>query len=108
MASTEYTILSNCLVTPATLSESLPLKDFTAVFPQSRQKSAEIPVLYRELRNQRARDIENVKSNITAEAKRGEKQKREVKRNRREWHESDLGGSDGADVRMEADVSLCI
>jgi hypothetical protein len=106
MSVTEESILSGFLLPPAYLSEGLTLEKFTELFPQSKQSSASIPALYRELQRQRVRDIEDVKRNIAAEVQRGDKQKREVKRSRRAWHEADLEGFDERDVQMETDVRV--
>ncbi|KAF2431984.1 hypothetical protein EJ08DRAFT_158355 [Tothia fuscella] len=104
MSTTEEAILSNFLLPPASLSEGLTLEQFTELFPKSKQSSAHISKLYRELKRQRARDVEDVKRNIAAEAQREEKQSRDVRRSRRTWHEVDLQGFDERDVQMETDL----
>jgi len=87
---TEPTILSSLLLPPAPLPTILPLAKFTALFPASARPHPQIPLLYRDLQHQRALDIDTVRKNIAAEAKRGEGQRREIARRRRR-EERDVG-----------------
>jgi centromere-localized protein 2 len=100
----ESTLLKNFLIIPSSLPTFITLDQFTALFPPKHQKDASIPSLYYEIHHQRAQDIDAVKHNIKAELVVGEKQKRLIRRGRRQWHQSDLEGFDENNVRMEEDV----
>ncbi|EON64572.1 hypothetical protein W97_03805 [Coniosporium apollinis CBS 100218] len=104
MAPTEASILSNFLLPPAPLPVIISLRQFTDLFPRSQQSNPQIPVLYRELQHQRAIDIDDVKRNIAAEVKRGEKQQREVIRARRRTDTASMEGLDARDMLMEAEL----
>ncbi|EKG11132.1 Kinetochore subunit NKP2 [Macrophomina phaseolina MS6] len=109
MAPTESSILSNFLLPPAPLQTIITLRQFTDLFPRAHHSNPAIPKLYRELQHQRAIDTDDVKRNIAAECKRGERQVREVARARRRDEAADsaavgLTRSEGVDVMMEADL----
>lgn len=106
MPPTEASILSSFLLPPAPLSTVISLRKFTELFPHSQQSSPQIPALYRELQHQRAVDIDDVKRNIAAEVKHGERQKREVVKARRRADKEELEGLDGRDIQMEIAASL--
>lgn len=108
MAPTEASILSNFLLPPAPLPAIVSLRQFTDLFPRSQQSNPQIPVLYRELQHQRAIDIDDVKRNIAAEVKRGEKQQREVIRARRRIDTASMEGLDARDMLMEAEVGVTL
>ncbi|MCJ1414268.1 hypothetical protein MMC32_000594 [Xylographa parallela] len=80
---TEFSLLTRLLLPPASLSTILTLQEFTALFPIVVRSSPQIPLLYRDLQHQRALQIDAVRKNIAAEAKRGDTMKREVIRTRR-------------------------
>lgn len=103
MAVTESTLLSSFLLPPASLSVSLSLLQFTELFPKARQSDAVIPVLYRELQQQRAQEIARVRQNIASEAKRGEAQQRQIRRVRQARLHQELE-EDGVELEMEAQV----
>ncbi|KAJ9663613.1 hypothetical protein H2201_005574 [Coniosporium apollinis] len=104
MAPTEASILSNFLLPPAPLPVIVSLEQFTELFPRSQQSNPQIPVLYRELQHQRAIDIDDVKRNIAAEVRRGEKQQREVIRARRRTDTASVEGLDARGMLMEAEL----
>lgn len=109
MAPTESSVLSNFLLPPAPLPTILSLRQFTDLFPRAYQSNPSIPKLYRELQHQRAIDTDDVKRNIAAECKRGERQAREVARARRRDEDADnsaagLTRGEEMDVRMEEDL----
>ncbi|KAF2141293.1 uncharacterized protein K452DRAFT_287995 [Aplosporella prunicola CBS 121167] len=107
MPPTETSILSNFLLPAAPLPNILTLRQFTDLFPRAHQSNPAIPLLYRELQHQRAIDTDDVRRNIAAEAKRGERQKREVARARRRSEKAEyesLTGAQQTDVRMEQEL----
>ncbi|GME49118.1 cnl2 nkp2 family protein [Neofusicoccum parvum] len=109
MAPSESSILSDFLLPPAPLPTILSLRQFTELFPRAHQSNPAIPKLYRELQHQRAIDTDDVKRNIAAECKRGERQAREVARARRRDEAADsavagLTRREEIDVRMEEDL----
>ncbi|KAL1648834.1 hypothetical protein SLS58_002014 [Diplodia intermedia] len=109
MAPNESSILSNFLLPPAPLQTIITLRQFTDLFPRTHQSNPAIPKLYRELQHQRAIDTDDVKRNIAAECKRGERQAREVARARRRDEAADsasagLTRQEDMDVKMEEDL----
>lgn len=109
MAPSESSILSNFLLPPAPLQTIISLRQFTDLFPRAYQSNPAIPKLYRELQHQRAIDTDDVKRNIAAECKRGERQVREVARARRRDETADsaaagLTRGEEVDVMMEEDL----
>ncbi|KKY28765.1 putative kinetochore subunit nkp2 [Diplodia seriata] len=105
MAPNESSILSNFLLPPAPLQTIITLRQFTDLFPRTHQSNPAIPKLYRELQHQRAIDTDDVKRNIAAECKRGERQAREVARARRRDEAAD-SASAGLTRKEEMDVKL--
>ena len=90
MAPTEATILTNFLLPPAPLPAIITLKAFTELFPRPQQSSPQIKALYRDLQLQRGRITDNVEKNILTELRRGNLQKREVIRERRNADREEL------------------
>ncbi|KAI9665699.1 MAG: hypothetical protein M1821_003633 [Bathelium mastoideum] len=104
MAPTERSILNGFLLPAATLPSAISSDEFTELFPEARQASPEIGQLYRELQHQRAIDADDVKHNIEAEARRGEKMKRDVACARKV--ETQEHTADTTDAAMEITASL--
>jgi centromere-localized protein 2 len=102
MAPTEATILSQFLLPPSPLPSVITLKAFTELFPKNEQSSPQIRALYRELQHQRARVVDTVTRNITAEVKRGDAQRRAVVRQRRQAEKEEQDD----EVDVESAVSL--
>jgi centromere-localized protein 2 len=92
----EGEILRATLLPPSSLPTVISLKDFTALFPADLRIRAQIPALYRALQHQRTLDLDFVRENITAEAKRGDRQQYELLR-------SKINGTGGAE---ELDVDI--
>jgi centromere-localized protein 2 len=84
MAPTEAEILENFLLPPAPLQNIITLKEFAALFPRSARDHPEISVLYGEIQEQRAQDIQAVKDAIKKEIRRGKKERQQVANARRE------------------------
>ena len=108
---TETSILTTFLIPPSSLPEVISLQRFTDLFPKNNRTHADIPVLYRELQHQRALVVDQIKEDIRAEAKRGERSRREVVRARRRAEAEELVGISGAiqgdhgrEVQMETAV----
>lgn len=84
MAPTEATILTNFLLSPASLPSIVTLRSFTAFFPHSQASNPHIRLLYRDLQHQRALVSDAVAHNISNEVKRGNAQRRAVIKARKE------------------------
>ena len=69
----------NFLLSPSLLPTIISLEKFTALFPRRLQSHPQVRSLYRELQHLRAQDVDLVQENIQKEAKRGEKQKEDLK-----------------------------
>ena len=106
MAPTEHSILSTFLLNPASLQTFMTLEQFTALFPRTQRGNPQIKFLYRELQYQRALVTDQVKKEITAEIKRGQKLQREVARARRKAEQDNFGldPNDGREIDMEIEV----
>ncbi|KAF2839616.1 hypothetical protein M501DRAFT_1015709 [Patellaria atrata CBS 101060] len=103
MAPMESSILSNFLLTPAPLKNVVTLKGFRELFPRSLQSNAQIDALYRELQHERLTQIDNIKQNIAAEAKRGERLRKETVKARRK---ADVGPVDISDRDIQMEIEL--
>lgn len=106
MASTESSILEHFLLPPSSLHSVVSFEKVSDLFPLSQRSTPQIKHLYEELSSLRTRGIEQVKNQITKEAQKGERQRRQVV-------EARLRGSpkgiDGLNVRLskgEHTVSL--
>ncbi|KAI9837635.1 MAG: hypothetical protein M1838_004777 [Thelocarpon superellum] len=106
MAPTESSILTQFLLAPASLPTVLSLSDFKELFPRALRSNPQVTDLYRELQHQRALVVDQVKQHISVEAKRGEKQRREVVRARRKAQREELGldEHEGREVDMEIEL----
>ena len=99
MAPSEFSILSNFLLKPASLPGILSLPTFTDLVPQSQQNDLQIKSLYLNLKSERAFNLEHIRRNIDHECKRGERQRRQVIKARRQPEKhlilsDDLAGTD--------------
>lgn len=106
MAPTEESILSNFLLLPAPLPTFITLQKFAELFPRAQRSNPQIRLLYRELQHLRDLHTDDVEQNVVQEAKRGERQQREVLRVRRKAEKHGLEGMDGREVEMEMEVKL--
>ncbi|KAL4792130.1 Cnl2/NKP2 family protein-domain-containing protein [Aspergillus venezuelensis] len=104
MAPSETSILSNFLLTAASLPTVMSLQQFTELFPKRLRAHPHIRVLYRELQQLREQDMDIVSENIDKEVRRGESQKVELRKSLAKT------GVDGADLKdqheMDMDVQL--
>ncbi|KAL5365700.1 Ctf8-domain-containing protein [Aspergillus floccosus] len=104
MAPSETSILSNFLLSPASLPTVISLQQFTELFPKRLRSHPQIRVLYRELQQVREQDMDLVNSNIDTEARQGENQKAEL---RRSIMKTGIDGVSIQDQReMDVDVQL--
>ncbi|KAG2419590.1 hypothetical protein HFD88_004386 [Aspergillus terreus] len=104
MAPSETSILSNFLLSPASLPTVISLQQFTDLFPKRLRSHPQIRVLYRELQQVREQDMDLVNSNIDTEARQGENQKAEL---RRSIMKTGIDGVSIHDQReMDVDVQL--
>jgi centromere-localized protein 2 len=102
MAPSEESILSNFLLSPASLPTIITLQKFTELFPKRLQSHPQIKVLYRELQELRSQDMDLVSENISKEVKRGAKQRADL------LEASKSSGVDGMndDSHREMDLDL--
>ena len=78
MAPSEESILSNFLLSPASLPSAMSLEQFTEMFPKRLRSNPQIRSLYRELQQLREQDMDLINQNIDQESKQGEQQKAEL------------------------------
>lgn len=104
MAPTEESILRGFLLPSAPLAAGLPFEQFKGFFPRPLQSNPKLEELYRELQQQRAIDIDDVKRNIDTEVKNGDQQRREMIRARKKSQDSASKGVDRQELLKEAQV----
>ncbi|KAE8352370.1 Cnl2/NKP2 family protein-domain-containing protein [Aspergillus coremiiformis] len=80
MPPSETSILSNFLLSPASLPTVISLQQFTELFPKRLRSHPHIRVLYRELQQLREQDMDLVNGNIDQELRQGETQKSELRK----------------------------
>jgi centromere-localized protein 2 len=100
MAPTEESILSNFLLSPASLPTIISLQRFTEMFPKRLQSHPQIKVLYRELQELRSQDIDMVTENILQEVRRGQTQRTDLLK------AAKASGIDGLDVDAHREIDL--
>lgn len=104
MAPSETSILSNFLLSAASLPTVISLQQFTELFPKRLRSHPHIRVLYRELQQVREQDMDVVNENLDKEVRQGESQKAEL---RKSMAETGVDGADMNDQReMDMDVQL--
>lgn len=104
MAPSEASILSNFLLSPASLPTVISLQQFTELFPKRLRSHPHIRVLYRELQQMREQDMDLVNGNIDQELRHGENQKAEL---RKSILNTGVDGMSADDQReMDMDVQL--
>ncbi|KAI9697296.1 MAG: hypothetical protein M1836_004860 [Candelina mexicana] len=101
MAPTEAAILSAFLLPPAPLPAIISLQKFTELFPRTQRGNPQIQHLYRELQHQRALDTDQVRQNIAAESKRGQRQMREAAKARRRSEQEELETDQTREIALE-------
>lgn len=104
MAPTEASILSNFLLTPASLPTVMSLQKFTELFPKRLRSHPHVRVLYRELQQLREQDMDLVNENIDKELDQGEIQKADLRKAMREAGVDGLGADDQRE--MDLDIQL--
>ena len=109
MPETEQIILSKFLLSPAPFPSIISLEKFTDLFPTSQRSNPQVEHLYRELQGLRSLYIEDVKRSISREVKRGERQRHQVVKTRRQgaYVESEPveGRAKGAQIEVRASRS---
>lgn len=104
MAPSEDSILSNFLLSPASLPTAMSLQQFTDLFPRHLRDHPQIKALYQELQLLREQDMDVVNENIDKETKQGDQQKAEL---RKSMSKSGVDGMSQDDQReMNLDVQL--
>ncbi|KAF1809101.1 hypothetical protein P152DRAFT_404046 [Eremomyces bilateralis CBS 781.70] len=101
MPPTEKSILTNFLLPPAPLSTVITQKKFTELFPRTLQGNPAVGALYRELQHQRALGIDQVARSIEGEVHRGERQARQVAKERILSEHVELDDIDETELRLE-------
>ncbi|KAK2768475.1 hypothetical protein FQN54_000330 [Arachnomyces sp. PD_36] len=104
MAPSEETILSNFLLAPSPLHMIISLQKFTELFPKRLRSHPQVRVLYRELQQLRAQDIDLVRENLDRQIRKGETQKEELRAARATTGVSGMRESDHRE--MDIDVQL--
>lgn len=105
MPPTEAALLRSYLLSHVELPDIITEEQFIDLFPRSQQSHPQIPILYRELENQRAIVTDEIERNIAAEVKRGERQWREVMRARRKAEAEPLGPQ-GKEGKRELELEV--
>ncbi|KAL4780732.1 Ctf8-domain-containing protein [Aspergillus varians] len=100
MAPSETSILSNFLLSAASLPTVMSLQQFTELFPKRLRSHPHIRVLYRELQQLREQDMDIVSENIDKEVRQGESQKAELRKSIAET------GVDGADTNSQREMDM--
>ncbi|KAL4887070.1 Cnl2/NKP2 family protein-domain-containing protein [Aspergillus karnatakaensis] len=104
MAPSETSILSNFLLSAASLPTVMSLQQFTGLFPKRLRSHPHIRVLYRELQQLREQDMDIVNEHIDKEVRQGDSQKAEL---RKAITETGVDGAELDDQReMNMDVQL--
>ncbi|KAL5343736.1 Cnl2/NKP2 family protein-domain-containing protein [Aspergillus crustosus] len=104
MAPSETSILSNFLLSAASLPTVMSLQQFTGLFPKRLRSHPHIRFLYRELQQVREQDMDIVNENIDKEVRQGDRQKAEL---RKAIAETGVDGAESNDQReMDIDVQL--
>lgn len=78
MPPSEASILTNFLLSPASMPTIISLQKFTELFPKRLQSHPQIRTLYRELQELRSQDMDIVSENIMNEIRAGEQQKADL------------------------------
>ncbi|KAF2107271.1 Cnl2/NKP2 family protein-domain-containing protein [Lophiotrema nucula] len=105
MASQERTILSDFLLSPASLRDVITLRQFTDIFPANQRSNPAIKDLYREIYNLRKDDIEIVRENIADEVKASKQLRREYRKARRQDEHANVAGLNLVELETEQELS---
>lgn len=101
MTPSEESILTNFLLSPATLPSVISLEKFAELFPKKLRSHLQIRTLYRELQHIRAQDVAIVKENIARETRNGEKQKEELRQASANKGVSNFDDKDQMEIDMD-------
>ena len=101
MAPSEAFILSNFLLSPASLPTIMSLQQFTELFPKRLRSHRHVKVLYREIQEIREQDRDLVSGNIDQETKQGEKQREELRKSILKTGIEDLNDHDRREMDMD-------
>ncbi|CAG9944247.1 unnamed protein product [Clonostachys rosea f. rosea IK726] len=92
MAPTESEVLENYLLRPSSLNAIMTFEHFAERFPPAQRDNPQIRLLWRDLVAQRDKALEEVQSNIEAEATLGQAMKKELLRVKREAAKGEVDG----------------
>ncbi|KAF2005070.1 hypothetical protein P154DRAFT_425015 [Amniculicola lignicola CBS 123094] len=104
MPSREAKLLSDFLLSPASLQDCITLRHFTNLFPPAHRANPAIKELYQELQRIRQGDVNAVRENIVDEVKSSKPLRREYVRERRDVEGKNLAGLDRVALQMELDL----
>ncbi|KAF2017018.1 hypothetical protein BU24DRAFT_345128 [Aaosphaeria arxii CBS 175.79] len=105
MPPNETSILSDFLLSSASIREVLSLKEFTEIFPKSYRTNPAIKELYEELHRTRQQDIEAVRQNVSTEVKRSKRLRQEMVEQRRQDDRAAVAGLDPVALDVEMELS---
>ncbi|BDD58265.1 hypothetical protein MPDQ_003697 [Monascus purpureus] len=100
----EKSVLSNFLLSPASLPTVMSLQKFTELFPKRLRSHPQIRALYRELQQLREQDMELINENIDEEVERGKEQRGELRKASRNRDVESLNENDQRE--MDIDMRL--
>ncbi|KAB8072891.1 Cnl2/NKP2 family protein-domain-containing protein [Aspergillus leporis] len=101
MAPSEESILSNFLLSPASLPTIISLQQFTELFPKRLRSHPHIRALYRELQQLREQDMDLVNGNIDQELRQGENQKVELRKSFLKTGVDGMSANDQREIDMD-------
>ncbi|KAE8415680.1 Ctf8-domain-containing protein [Aspergillus pseudocaelatus] len=104
MAPSEPSILSNFLLSPASLPTVISLQQFTELFPKRLRAHPHIRVLYRELQQLREQDMDLVNGNIDQEVRQGESQKAELRKSILNTGVDGMSSNDQREIDMDVQL----
>ncbi|KAF2130816.1 hypothetical protein P153DRAFT_395238 [Dothidotthia symphoricarpi CBS 119687] len=105
MASQEAKLLSDFLLTPASLRDFMTPRQFADIFPQAHRANPAVQDLYRELHRLRDKDVDLVRHAIAHEVKRSKQLRREYAKERRRADDATVAGLDSVALQMEEEFS---
>ncbi|EIT80802.1 hypothetical protein AO1008_05640 [Aspergillus oryzae 100-8] len=104
MAPSEASILSNFLLSPASLPTIISLRQFTELFPKRLRSHPHIRALYRELQQLREQDMDLVNGNIDQELHQGESQKAELRKSILNTGVDGMSANDQREIDMDVQL----
>ncbi|KAF2732031.1 hypothetical protein EJ04DRAFT_536265 [Polyplosphaeria fusca] len=107
MSSQERAVLSDFLLSPASLRDVVTLRQFTDIFPTAHRSNPAIKELYREIANLRKEDIELVRQNIGDEVRQSKQLRQQYRNARPPDDRANVPGLAVAALETEAEACGC-